>query len=163
MKIGKITTYSLLGGMGFVTITAIMASSVSASPQIKSDISGAVSEKSIIRKVHHQKAEGLLEIFGLNREEYIELLRDDISLREYAESESIDLEEITSEAESRMIDRLDDALESGKITEEEYDEKLNSLSLHIEAQLDAEDLEDLPGKHSVFGGGRLQGMMQKRK
>jgi hypothetical protein len=144
MKMNKITTYSLLGGMGVITLSAIMVSSAGAS-QRGPQVDLPVSEKPMMMKRWDVPNESpLLELFGLNQEEYLDLLRDDISLREYAETENLRLDQITAEAQSQMIDRLDKDLEAGKITQDEYDEKVGGFSEHLEARLDAEDLEDLP-------------------
>lgn len=143
MKMSKITTYSLLGGMGVVTLSAIMVSSAGAS-QKSIQVDADRSERPIMNRFHGPEKSPLLELFGLDREEYIDLLRDDVSLREYADSQNINLEEIRAEAESRIIDHLDDALDRGRLTQDEYDEKVNALSDYFEARFDAEDLEDLP-------------------
>lgn len=144
MKMSKITTYSLLGGMGVITLSAIMVSSAGAS-QKSIQVDADQSDRPMMQRFHGPEESPLLELFGLDREEYIDLLRDDVSLREYADSQDINLEEIRAEAESRMIDHLDDALDRGRLTQDEYDEKVSTLSEHLEARFDAEDLEDLPG------------------
>lgn len=144
MKMRKMTTYALLGGMGVVTLSAIMVASAGASSQERAGVSDRSDDRPLLKRASHMKGSPLLELFDLNRAEYIDLLKEDVSLREYAETENINLEEIQSEAESRMVDRLDDALEAGKITGDEYDEKLNAFRENFEVRLDAEDLEDLP-------------------
>jgi uncharacterized protein (DUF433 family) len=95
-------------------------------------------------------AEVVAEATGLTTEEVIAALQDGQSVTDIAEAAGVELQTIADALIEQQAARLEEAVEAGRLTQEQADEMLAEMSEHI--------LEQLEQGHP--SGGRMGGLPQ---
>lgn len=80
----------------------------------------------------------LSDYLELNFDEVKDLHRNGITLLEYAEDKDLDPEIIAELIEAEMLDHLTEALESGQISQEEYNDKADNIDHAVADRLNGE-------------------------
>jgi len=76
----------------------------------------------------HRGLEAVADTLGLTEEELVEALRDGTSVAELAEEQGVDLDDIVSDVLAEAEERLEEAVENGRLTEDQKSQMLERLA-----------------------------------
>lgn len=96
--------------------------------------------------------EQIAEQFGLTFGQIREALAGGKTIAELAEEEGVDLDEVAQAVKSELAERTQQAVEDGKLTQEQADEMLSELEQNLPKWLEG---EGLPGPMMDRRGGRM--------
>lgn len=97
----------------------------------------------------------LADYLDLDFDQLRELQREGTTLLEYAEANDLDPEIIAELIEAEMLEHLDDALENGRINQEEYDIKVENLEETIDKKMNGEAPPQMRKMMKFNHGGRV--------
>jgi uncharacterized protein YidB (DUF937 family) len=76
-------------------------------------------------------SEALTDLLGIDGEELRTQLRDGATLAEIAQAQGVDVQEVIDELVAEVTERVDNAVENGRIDQAEADEKLAEAEARI--------------------------------
>lgn len=101
----------------------------------------------------HLRGEGVVaDALGVTPEELHEALADGSTIAEVAESEGVDVQVVIDAVVADMSEHLADAVEDGRLTQEEADERLEGAEERATALVNGERPEGGPGHGPGRGG-----------
>lgn len=98
-------------------------------------------------------SEEVLELLGLSDEELRTELQDGATLAEVAEAQGVERQELVDTIVASMEERLAQAVEDGRLTQDEADERAADAEERAEAIVDGERPEGGPGGGRPHGPG----------
>jgi urease accessory protein UreF len=110
----------------------------------------------------HLSLEAVAEVLGLEVEDLQEALADGQTVAEVAEAQGVALEDVVDALMASVSERVQQAVEDGRITQEQADERIEQMEEHILQMLESgRGCGMRPGSGDSLGSpGRMQGRFQ---